>query len=201
MVEEFDGALPDGFKLVRWNATSHEDGWKGCILSHAKVLSYLVDHEQTGLYVVLEDDCRLLDPADIFKARLQRYYHYLKDHMGEWDVFLGGGIYLTPKRVVCRDPFIIESDWGVCLQFAIHSSKSAATIVDYGFNPDKWNKSIDTHLSAAHRGKIWLPYPHLCDQHLEYKSTIGTADAYTHRIKAAFENAKKVLDEFVHNHS
>jgi hypothetical protein len=25
MVEEFDGALPDGFKLVRWNATSHED--------------------------------------------------------------------------------------------------------------------------------------------------------------------------------
>jgi hypothetical protein len=201
MIEDFDGALPDNFKLVRWNATSHKEGWKGCILSHTKVVSYLSEQEQSGVYIVLEDDCRLLDTRDVFKERFTKYYNYLKEHMGEWDVFLGGGIYLKPKRIVCRDPFIIESDWCGCTQFIIHSNKSAATIVEYGFNPDKWKKSIDTYLSSQHIGKIWIPYPPLCEQRFEYKSTIGSTDAYTQRIKTGFEDARKVLDEFVKNNS
>jgi hypothetical protein len=201
MISDFDGALPDNFKLVRWNATRHRDGWKGCILSHTKVLSYLSEQEQSGLYIVLEDDCRLLDTKEVFKERLTKYYKYLKEHMGEWDVFLAGGIYLKPKRIVCRDPFIIESEWGVCSQFNIHSNKSAATVLDFGFNPEKWKKSIDTYLSSQHRGKIWLPYPFLCDQNLEYKSTIGSTDLYTQKIKKGFEDAKILLDEFVKNNS
>ncbi len=201
LCNDFDGALPDNFKLVRWNATRHINGWKGCILSHTKVLSYLYEQEQSGLYIVLEDDCRLLVSKDIFKDRFLKYYNYLKEHMGEWDMFMAGGIYLNPIRIVCRDPFIIESDWAVCFQFVIHSNKSAATIVNYGFNPDNWKKTIDTYTSAQHRGKIWLAYPLLCDQNLSYKSTIGSTNEYTERIKKGFEDAQKVLDEFVKNNS
>jgi GR25 family glycosyltransferase involved in LPS biosynthesis len=199
--KEFDGALPDNFKLVRWNATRHNDGWKGCILSHTKVLSYLSEQEKSDLYIVLEDDCKLLDSKSVFKDRFLKYYNYLKRHMGEWDVFLAGGIYLQPKRIVCRDPFIIESNWGVCTHFIVHSNKSAATIIEYGSNPAKWDKSIDTYLSSKHRGKIWLPYPLLCEQNFAYKTTIGTNDEYSLKIQKGFEEANKLLDEFVKKNS
>jgi hypothetical protein len=200
-IKEFHDALPDNFNLVRWNATRHNEGWKGCILSHTKVLSYLSEQERSGLYIVLEDDCKLLDSKQVFKERFLKYYNYLKAHMGEWDVFLGGGIYLIPNRVVCRDPFIIECDWGVCAQFNIHSNKSAATIIDFGFNPSKWDKAFDTYLSSKHRGKIWVPYPLLCEQNFEYKTTIGNTDEYSQKIQKGFEDAKKILDEFVKKNS
>jgi len=201
IITDFEGALPQNFKLLRWNATKHANGWKGCILSHTAVLSYLTQHEPSDLYIILEDDCKLLDTKDVFKLRFIKYYNYLKEHIGEWDFFTAGGIYLKPRRIVSRDPFIIESDWAVCAQFIIHSNKSAATIIDYGSNPHKWSKAIDTYLSSKHSGKIWLPYPFLSEQYFEYKSTIGTNKEYTPKIKKAFEEAQILLDIFVKNHS
>lgn len=201
MFNIFTDALPDNFKLVRWNATKHKEGWKGCILSHTNVLSYLSEQKQSSLYIILEDDCKLLDTKSIFKERFLKYYKYLKEHMGEWDMFLAGGIYLKPKRIVCRDPFIIESDWAVCTHFIIHSDKSANTLINYGVNPNTWKKSLDTYLSSVHRGKLWLPYPLLCDQNFEYKSSIGSTDSYTDNIKKGFENANRILDEFVKRNS
>jgi hypothetical protein len=201
IISDFEGSLPDNFKLVRWNATKHKNGWKGCILSHTAVLSYLSQQEPSDLYVILEDDCKLLDSKDVFKERFEKYYNYLKNHIGEWDFFTGGGIYLKPKRIVCRDPFIIESGWAACTQFIIHSNKSVATVIDYGSNPEKWQKSIDTYISQKHSGKIWLPYPLLSEQYFEYKTTIGNTNDYTDKIKNAFEDAQKVLDAFVKNNS
>jgi GR25 family glycosyltransferase involved in LPS biosynthesis len=201
IISDFDGALPDNFKLKRWCATRHTAGWKGCILSHSNILSYLSNNEPSDLYIVLEDDCKLLDNKETFKQRFIKYYTYLKEHIGEWDFFTAGGIYLKPIRIVCRDPFIIESNWAACSQFIIHSNKSAKNVINYGSNPTKWKKSIDTYISSQHSGKIWLPYPLLCEQYFEYKSTIGSNTNYTLKIKKEFENAHKVLDDFVKKNS
>jgi hypothetical protein len=203
LIAEFDGALPDNFRLVRWNAVRHPEGWKGCLLSHATVLSHAKEHNDrtNGIYIVLEDDCSLLDSKIVFKERFAKYYDYLRSHHGEWDVFSGGGIYVTPRRIVCRDPFIIECAWIVSSHFLIHSDKSADTVIQYGAEPEKWKRTIDSYIAAQHSGKLWVAYPFLCDQNFEYESTIGKTARYTDILRPLFQKAMNTLDEFVRRNS
>lgn len=198
MQNDLKGALPDGFELVRWEATRHAEGWKGCIQSHAKVLKYLLDKYGKNAYhlmMILEDDCKLLELKPVFKYKFPKYVDYLRAHQGEWDMFITGGIYPIPTRIVCRDPFIIECDWLVCAQFNIHSQKSAKMVIDYCAKPSGWQWSLDTYLSRQLRGKIWVPYPMLTIQHCE-DSSIG-ANSYLDTIRDEFQKAIQVFDDFV----
>jgi hypothetical protein len=195
MREDFRGALPAGFQIVRWKANRQSEGWKGCILSHTEVLQYLKKHHPSDLYMILEDDCRLLDLRSVFKQRFPKYLDYLRAHKGEWSMFHTGGIYPIPNRIVCRDPFIIECDWIVCSQFIIHSNKSADLLIDYGTHPKKWKWSLDTYLSQQQRGKMWVPYPMFTVQHCE-DSSIG-ANSYLKNIQKEFQEAIKIFDDFV----
>lgn len=193
--EDFKGALPAGFRIVRWNATRHQEGWKGCLLSHTALLKHLTTKEKSDLYIILEDDCRLLDLKPVFKQRLPKYLDYLRAHEGEWNLFIAGGIYPVPSRIVCRDPFIIECDWMVCSQFNIHSNKSAKSVIEYGSDPKKWEWSIDTFMAHSNRGKIWVPYPMLSDQYCLDSSI--SSNSYIDNIRNEFVKSIQTLDEFV----
>ena len=141
------------FPLKRFDALTHpEGGWVGCLKSHGTLLKQLVEQDKNnvGMYTVLEDDCELLLPQEVFESKWEKYKKYLSEHMGEWDLFSGGGIYVTPNRIVCHDPFIIECDWSVAIHFVVHSSRSAQTMIDFAAQTE-WDTSCDNHLSQSHR--------------------------------------------------
>lgn len=186
------------FPLKRFDALTHpEGGWVGCLKSHGALLKQLVEQDKNnvGMYTVLEDDCELLLSQEVFEPKWEKYKKYLSEHMGEWDLFSGGGIYVTPNRIVCYDPFIIECDWSVCLQFIVHTKQSAKTMIDFAAQTE-WDTACDNNLAMKHRNKIWLPYPMFCRQLETGKSDIAS-DAQKEMVRAGFHNAVKVLDDFV----
>jgi prolyl 4-hydroxylase len=186
------------FALKRFNALTHpKGGWVGCLKSHGALLSQLIsqDKDNVGMYVVLEDDCELLSSPEAFEARWEKYRKYLSEHMGEWDFFSGGGVYVKPTRIVSYDPFIIECDWSVCTQFVVHTKQSAKTMIDFAAQTE-WNTGCDNNLAMKHRKKIWLPYPMFCRQLETGKSDIAS-DEQKEKIKVAFKESAKVLDDFV----
>jgi len=192
---DFRGALPAGFRIIRWKGNRQPEGWKGCILSHTELLKFLTTKHKSDYYLILEDDCRLLDMKSVFRERLPKYLDYLRTHSGEWNLFITGGIYPIPLRIVCRDPFIIECDWVVCSQFNIHSNQSAKSVIDYGTNPKKWQWSIDTYMAHQNRGKIWVPYPMMSTQYCTDSSI--SSQSYIDNIRNEFEKAVKIFDDFV----
>jgi len=190
----------NGYPLARFNALTHpQGGWVGCMKSHAALLEQLMKEDDSGMYTVLEDDCTLVESREDFDFRWPKYKKYLEDHKGEWDFFLGGGIYNIPNRIVCRDPFIIECDWSVCLQFVIYTKRSAKTMIDYAAQT-KWDTACDNNLARNHRGKIWVPYPMLCKQLEGSKSDIASPNQQL-TVWSEFNKAQAALDQFVKEQS
>jgi len=186
------------FPLKRFDALTHPTGgWVGCLKSHGALLTKLIEEDKNnvGMYTILEDDCELLLSQEVFEFKWEKYKKYLSEHMGEWDFFSGGGVYVRPTRIVCHDPFIIECDWSVCTQFVVHTKRSAQTMIDFAAQTE-WDTSCDNNLAMKHRNKIWLPYPMFCRQLETGKSDIAS-DTQKEMMRVEFHNAAKVLEEFV----
>jgi len=194
MEEDFKDMLSEDLKLIHWPATKHVNGWKGCILSHAAVLKHLTSTDKSGFYCVLEDDCKI-NSKDTFKDLLPKYITYLKDHSSEWDLFLAGGIYVKPTRIVCKDPYIIECSWIACSHFVIYNDKSAAEVIKYA-ESDKYDTGIDNFNARTNRNRIWVPYPLLCDQYTA-DTNIGNFTDYLEKIRLGFKNVHLDLDKFI----
>jgi hypothetical protein len=194
MENEFKDVLPENVTLQRWSATKNKSGWIGCILSHSNVLKHMISKYNTNFYMVMEDDCKINDKIR-FKAELPKYLKYLKDHSDKWDLFLGGGIYAIPIKIICRDPFIIECDWIVCSHFVIYNNKSANKVITYA-DSNNYKRGIDNMNAESNRKRIWVPYPLLCDQ-VGNDTNIGTNAEYLEKINKAFKEVHKRLDDFV----
>jgi hypothetical protein len=195
MENEFNNVLPNNYKLVRWSATKNPKGWIGCIHSHSNLLKHLkTDQNNNGFYFVLEDDCKI-NNKELFKEILPKYISYLKEHSSEWDLFMGGGIYASPHRIVCRDPFIIECDWMACSHFMIYNNISANKAIEYS-DKGNYDVGIDNFNARSNRKRIWVPYPLLCDQ-TNLDTTIGNNKEYLEKIIQGFKNVHDVLDKFV----
>ena len=194
MKDEFEGVLPENTQLSRWSASKNTAGWIGCIHSHANLLRHMMSKDKSNFYIVLEDDCKIND-KDRFKQMFPKYVEYLKQHSSEWDLFLAGGIYVSPHRIVCRDPFIIECDWIACSHFVIYNDKSAKKAIDYA-DSNKYDVGIDNMNARSNRKRIWVPYPLLCDQ-LATDTNIGNSKEYIEKIREGFNDVHKRLDNFV----
>jgi len=190
----FKDILPENVKLSRWSASKGTAGWIGCIHSHANVLKHMMSKEKSNFYMVLEDDCKIND-KDRFKQMFPKYIEYLKQHSGEWDLFSGGGIYVSPRRIVCRDPFIIECDWIASSHFLIYTDKSANNAIKYS-DSNNYDVGIDNMNARSNRKRIWVPYPLLCDQ-LATDTNIGNSNEYIEKFQKEFIVVHKRLDEFV----
>jgi hypothetical protein len=190
----------EGHPIVRFNALTHpQGGWVGCMKSHAALLEQLMKDDDSGMYTVLEDDCDLIGSREDFDSRWPKYQEYLARHQGEWDFFSGGGVYVIPNRIVCRDPFIVECDWSVCTQFVVYTKRSAKTMIDYAAQTE-WDTACDNNLARNHKGKIWLPYPMFCKQLENNKSDIASTDQQE-TLWSEFRKAQIVLDSFVKQHA
>lgn len=194
MEEEFENALPTNYKLVRWSATKHEDGWIGCLESHTNLLKHLISTNNSGFYCILEDDCKINNKI-AFNTLLPKYIQYLKAHANEWDLFMGGGIYVRPLRIVCKDPFIIECIWMTCSHFVIYNNKSAKKVIDYVDNK-KCDEGIDNFNAKSNSKRIWVPYPLFCDQ-TNSDTDIGNDIEYLEKISKGFKHVHTNLDAFV----
>lgn len=195
METEFADMFPSTYKLTRWPATKHNRGWIGCILSHTNLLKHLKSMQgDDGFYCVLEDDCKINDKAH-FRDVLPKYIAYLKEHAGEWDLFMGGGIYASSSRIVCRDPFIIECDWMACSHFVIYNNISATKACDYA-DAGNYDVGIDNFNARSNRKRIWVPYPLWCDQ-INNDTDIGNYKEYLEKIAKGFKDVHEVLNGFV----
>lgn len=183
----------EGYQIVRFDAVRHEHGWIGCLKSHGILLDLLIKTDDSGIYPVLEDDCTILCSREEFDTRWAKYQRFLKQREGEWDYFMVGGVHLEPTRIVCRDPFVVECDWGVNTHFIVHSKQSAQTMIDYAARDD-WDTGCDNHLSRSHRGFIWVAYPMMCGW-LDSPSDISSG--YQDDMKIAFQKTIEKLEEFV----
>jgi GR25 family glycosyltransferase involved in LPS biosynthesis len=186
----------NGMNLIRFPAVAHKNGWKGLIFSNFFLLQEQLLEKENKTIIVLEDDCLLLDSLSCFKERLPKYLKYLDAHKGEWDFFSGGGIYIKPVKIICKDPIIVECSWSVCTQFIIHSEKSANEVIRWAQEPTQWNSSLDTHMAKKFK-KIWLPYPMFCIQENNDDSDISKKKEYKMKINNGFQEAVKILDKFV----
>jgi hypothetical protein len=80
--------LPN-LSIERFNAIKHKEGWKGCILSHSKVLEKALQESNESLYCIIEDDCRPLIEKPLLSSKLEKYIHFLKSQDSKWDIFFG----------------------------------------------------------------------------------------------------------------
>lgn len=195
--KQFNGTL-----LKRVNAIKHDKGYVGLLLSNYAILSHFIERNTlVNCPVVLEDDCFLVNPLPNFVARWNAYKSYLRAHWGEWNYFSGGSIYITPQRIVCEDPCIVECSSGTCTQFIVHSDASAEKVINHMARKQKVFKGIDRFLNDAF-DTFWVPYPFLCIQKSEDTNICNNMckDDYLSIIQNEFANSQRVLETFVKAH-
>lgn len=188
------------FTIERFNAIKHKEGWKGCILSHSKVVEKAMQESKEPLYCIMEDDCKPLLEKKLLSSKLDICIQFLKNNISRWDIFFGGGIYIIPTKIIYKfeDGFyMIECSWITCAHFLIHSSKSAKTTIEYGKKEEnEWKQGIDNYLASCHRQRIWTTYPMLFEQYCS-DTNIGNYTTYLPTIQLEFIKAKEVLRKFV----
>jgi GR25 family glycosyltransferase involved in LPS biosynthesis len=117
------------FNLIRVEATKHNEGWKGCFLSHKKCLQIAKENKLENI-IVMEDDCI---PFINFPDFINRV-NYVKSHIDEkrnynnWHIILGGvfsNSKINVKSIINRQGILYaEINKGFCthLMFYNHSS-------------------------------------------------------------------------------
>jgi hypothetical protein len=83
-----------------------------------------------------------------------------------------------------------------CATFTVIGKEAAETILKYQDVPDEKKEPIDNYLAAHNRGKMLIPFPHLCWQLLGIPSTISNADQKV-ELNEGFRNAHKIMLNFL----
>jgi hypothetical protein len=188
------------FNLIRFPAVSDPQGrgWVGVGKSYGEVVKKKLaeDPNLEKLLIVFEDDAFRTEDKDKFNERCKKILKYLEDHKGEYSHFQGGGIYPSITKIETTDPLLIRCDWITCATFTVFGREAIDTVLKYQEVPDDKKEPIDNYLAANNRGKMLVPYPHLCWQLLGIPSTISNADQKV-TLNEGFRNAHKTLKEFI----
>jgi len=188
------------FNLQRFSAVSDPQGrgWVGVGKSYGEIVKKKMNEDPNfeKLLIVFEDDAFRTQDKDTFNNRCTKIMEYLEQHKGEYSHFQGGGIYPVPSKIESIDPLLIRCDWITCATFTIIGKEAAETIIKYQDVPDDKKEPIDNYLAANNRGKMLVPFPHLCWQLLGIPSTISNAEQKV-TLNEGFRDAHKVISEFV----
>jgi len=164
------------FNLNRFSAITDEQnrGWVGVGKSYGAIVKdYMAkDPNFEKLLIVFEDDAYRTQDRDTFNQRCTKIMTYLEQHKGEYSHFQGGGIYPNLQSIECEDPLLIRCDWITCATFTVIGKEAAETIMKYQEVSDDKKEPIDNYLAANNRGKMLVPFPHLCWQLFGVHSTI-----------------------------
>ena len=109
------------YKINFIQAIKHNEGWKGCFLSHKKCLQ-IAKELNLKYIIVLEDDC---EPKENFDSNLKSILVYLENNISEWNIFLGAvtNVWDYNKCInltSCLD--LIEITQGKTYHFTIYNS-------------------------------------------------------------------------------
>jgi hypothetical protein len=188
------------FNLIRFPAVSDPQGrgWVGVGKSYGEIVKKKLaeDPNLDKLLIVFEDDAFRTQDKDTFNKRCTEILKYLETHKGEYSHFQGGGIYPSIQKIETTDPLLIRCDWITCATFTIFGKEACETIMKYQEVPDDKKEPVDNYLAANNRGKMLVPYPHLCWQLFGLPSTISNADQKV-TLNEGFRNAHKDLTEFL----
>lgn len=118
------------FNLINVEAIKHQEGWKGCFLSHKKCLNIAKEKGLKNI-IVMEDDCNIF--CDNFVERLMIIKKYL-DNNDDWYIFLGGTfkteIYNVLNKIKYENINLLEISYGYCMHLVIYNNKSYDYILD-----------------------------------------------------------------------
>jgi GR25 family glycosyltransferase involved in LPS biosynthesis len=176
------------FNLIRVDAIKHNEGWKGCFLSHKKCLQIAKEKKLQNI-IVMEDDCDKLN--NNFVDRLYKIKEYLNNN-DKWYIFLGGTFCTTKKNIIKKINYehdnLFEINYGFCTQLVIYNNKSYDKIIDYEIN-----EPIDNIWPKLFNSLISIPF--LTTQVLSY-SNINTdkISSFTQKINSTNKRLTKLLE-------
>jgi GR25 family glycosyltransferase involved in LPS biosynthesis len=188
------------FELERFSAVSDPQGrgWVGVGKSYGEIVKKYKEKDPNfeKLLIVFEDDAFRTQDKETFNSRCNKIMEYLEQHKGEYSHFQGGGIYPKIDKIESTDPLLIRCDWITCATFTVIGKDAAETIMKYQDVPDDRKEPIDNYLAANNRGKMLVPFPHLCWQLLGIPSTISNTEQKV-TLNEGFRNAHKTMLEFI----
>ena len=164
----------------------HEEGAKGCALSHRKVIQLAKDKGLPWV-LVLEDDCKPVEPtADRFNALLP----VLWEKRDQWDIFTGGPTSTSHEeiRLIQRDPPLVEMKC-FATQFIIVNGKIFDQILK---EVDKVSPPvIDIYYRENFR--MWSTYPSIAIQGPSKSNVQGANTNYRGMFNNAQGKIKNIL--------
>jgi len=188
------------FNLNRFSAVNdpQKRGWVGVGKSYGAIVKDYMEKDPNfeKLLVVFEDDAYRTQDKTTFNERCKKIMEYLEKHKGEYSHFQGGGIYPNLEKIECEDPLLIRCDWITCATFTVIGKEAAETIMKYQEVPDDKKDPIDNYLAANNRGKMLVPFPHLCWQLFGMPSTISNSDQKV-TLNEGFRNAHTAMVKFL----
>jgi len=111
------------YNIIPIKAIKHEEGYKGCFLSHKKCIQ-IAKEKMLKYIIVLEDDCL---PLENFTKRLDNIINFL-DSYNNWDLLIGGGFHICPFHIQGKIETSTENlykiNGGYCMHFIIYNNTS-----------------------------------------------------------------------------
>lgn len=173
-------------QLERVSAIRHENGVKGCKLSHLKCLD-LASKRNYPWVLVLEDDCVVKpDSLEKFKKLLPSLWVKIES----FDVFLGGLTYVNHVSVIQYNPVLFKAN-GQTTHFCIYPSTSYEKVSN---SIKKSQGPIDLMYSRNNNIRIFCTYPFIAKQASSYSDLEKKETNYDDIFSSSEHILKKYLE-------
>ena len=159
--------LPYGVKCERFVVTPDEHKQIGCTMSHLELIAKAKEKGWPYL-MVLEDDCVTREAMEAWPSIFQ----YLLKEKDRWDIFLGGAMYVHPKKLQLDfksqqsiEVDLVECQHAVAAHFIIYNETAYDRLLQWYDLPGPIEKrpNID-NLFDKFQLRIWVTSPFLAWQ-------------------------------------
>lgn len=175
------------FNLIRVEATKHNEGWKGCFLSHKKCLQIAKENKLDNI-IVMEDDCIPFINFPDFYNRVCLIQSHIneKRNYNNWHIILGG--VFSNKKINVKSTtnnhgiVYTEIDKGFCTHLMFYNHTSYEFFIQHPINnpiDHVWHNKL----------KAFVVLPFLANQRPNYSdiSKKHTSSIYDNLVKTNLE--------------
>jgi len=137
------------FNLIRISAIKHNEGWRGCLLSHKKCIQYAKDNNMKNI-IVMEDDCEPISEEKI--NEFLKIKEDILDKRNDFDIYLGAS---TKTWIKGFDTYDYQNVYNIHRAFATLFICYNHSSYDYFLNCDNetpidacWHRNIKCIMSV-----------------------------------------------------
>lgn len=149
--------LPYGIDCERYIVTRDKNKQIGCTMSHLALIAQAKEKKWPYL-IVIEDDCIAREAMKEWPVIAQ----FLQQEKNRWDLFLGGALYVHPKKLHTAFPSnsmtleMIECLHAVTAHFIIYNESSYDRLLQWHHlpMPPEERPNIDNFFENL---RIWVP--------------------------------------------